>query len=77
MITRWKRCRCGEQIVLRDDGRRLGRRWHNYVRSQSGADVVGRLHRCARPTTTVGSSGAGLLGTGVRANARVLEAAQR
>lgn len=78
MITRWKRCRCGEQIVLRDDGRRLGMRWHNYARSQSGIDVVGRVHNCARSTMTAGRSvGAGLRGTGCRVNGRVLVAAQR
>lgn len=77
MITRWKRCRCGEQIVLRNDGPRLGERWHNYCRSQAGRDVVGRVHRCAFPGATVGRSvGAGLRGTGCRVNGRVLEAAR-
>lgn len=77
MITRWKRCRCGQQIVLRDDGPRLGRRWHNYVRSQAGADVVGRVHRCACPKATVGRSvGAGLRGTVVRDDGRVLALAR-
>jgi hypothetical protein len=78
MITRWKRCRCGEQIVLRDDGRRLGARWHNFARSQAGVDVVGRVHKCARLKETVGRSvGAGLLGTGVQVNGRLLDLAKR